>query len=170
MRSGRRTSSASSTVRARPGRLSSLSVSHRKSFLCGAFVHVWARRGLNRQKRRFAARAVTANPGDVIIMPLRLNHAVPPRPRPRTCFWAQGKCKDFWISGFLAPDVIDTQIKPVTLSDQVLLWGDKMLIKIMYRICPRLYLLKYYYVLTIRRTMRPDPDGRQRGSGGSLGA
>jgi hypothetical protein len=38
-------------VRARPGRLSALSVSHSKSGLCGAFVR--ARRALNRQKRRF---------------------------------------------------------------------------------------------------------------------
>ena len=44
-------------VRARPGRLSALSVSHSESGLYGAFV--WARRALNGQKRRFPARAVT---------------------------------------------------------------------------------------------------------------
>jgi hypothetical protein len=43
------------TVRARPGRLSALSVFLLKSILYGAFV--WARRVLNRQKRRFPARA-----------------------------------------------------------------------------------------------------------------
>ena len=45
-------------ARARPGRLSALSrlsVSHSKAVLCGAFV--WARRALNRPKRRFPARA-----------------------------------------------------------------------------------------------------------------
>jgi hypothetical protein len=41
--------------RAHPGRLSALSVSQSKSGLYGAFV--WARRALNRQKRRFPARA-----------------------------------------------------------------------------------------------------------------
>ena len=45
-------------VRARPGRLS-LSVSRSKSILSGAFV--WARRALNRPKRRFPARAETAD-------------------------------------------------------------------------------------------------------------
>jgi hypothetical protein len=40
----------------RPGRLSDLSVSHSKSFFDGGFV--WARRALNREKRRFLARAV----------------------------------------------------------------------------------------------------------------
>ena len=44
------------TVRARPGRLSALSVSHSKSILYGAFV--WACRALNSSKRRFPARAV----------------------------------------------------------------------------------------------------------------
>jgi hypothetical protein len=44
------------TVRARPGRLSTLSVSHSKSFFYGAFA--WARRALNSPKRRFPARAV----------------------------------------------------------------------------------------------------------------
>jgi hypothetical protein len=43
-------------VRARPGRLSTHSVSHSKSSLYGEFV--WARRVLNSQKRRFSARAV----------------------------------------------------------------------------------------------------------------
>ena len=42
-------------VRAALGRLSALSVFHRKSFLYGAFV--WAHRALNRPKRRFPARA-----------------------------------------------------------------------------------------------------------------
>ena len=45
----------------RPGRLSALSVFHSKSVLYGAFV--WARRALNRQKRRFSARAATADAG-----------------------------------------------------------------------------------------------------------
>jgi hypothetical protein len=49
---------ASVTVRVRPGRLSALSVSHSKSALYGAFV--WTRRALNRQKRRFPARAGAA--------------------------------------------------------------------------------------------------------------
>jgi hypothetical protein len=44
------------TVRARPGRLSGLSVFHIKSVLYDAFV--WARTALNIQKRRFPARAV----------------------------------------------------------------------------------------------------------------
>ena len=44
------------TVRTLLGHLSGLSVSHRKSVLCYAFV--WARRALNRPKRRFPARAV----------------------------------------------------------------------------------------------------------------
>jgi hypothetical protein len=44
-----------STVRARPGRLSAISVFLCKSVLYGAFV--WARRALNIQKRRFPARA-----------------------------------------------------------------------------------------------------------------
>jgi hypothetical protein len=43
------------TVRARPGRLSALHVSHSKSVLYGVFV--WARRALSSQKRRFLARA-----------------------------------------------------------------------------------------------------------------
>jgi DNA topoisomerase-3 len=43
-------------VRARPARLSALSVSHNKSVLYSAFA--WARRALNSQKRRFPARAV----------------------------------------------------------------------------------------------------------------
>jgi hypothetical protein len=43
------------TVRAVAGRLSALSVSHSESVLYGALV--WARRGLNSQKRRFLARA-----------------------------------------------------------------------------------------------------------------
>jgi hypothetical protein len=47
---------APQTVRARPGRLSAHSVSHSKSILYVAFV--WARRALNRPKRRFPARAV----------------------------------------------------------------------------------------------------------------
>ena len=38
------------SVRARPGRLSGLRVSHSESFLCGAFV--WARRALNHRKRQ----------------------------------------------------------------------------------------------------------------------
>jgi hypothetical protein len=42
-------------VRARRGRSSALSVFHSKSFLYGAFV--WVRRALNKQKRRFPARA-----------------------------------------------------------------------------------------------------------------
>ena len=46
------------TVRARPGRLSAISVFLCKSVFYGAFV--WARRALNRQKRRFPARAVLA--------------------------------------------------------------------------------------------------------------
>jgi hypothetical protein len=45
------------SVRARPGRLSALSVFHSKSFLYGAVV--WARRALNSQKRRFWGRAVS---------------------------------------------------------------------------------------------------------------
>jgi hypothetical protein len=45
------------TVRALPGRLSGLSVSHSKSVLYGAFV--WARRALS-QKRRFPARTARA--------------------------------------------------------------------------------------------------------------
>jgi hypothetical protein len=44
-----------STVRARPGWLSALSVSHSKSVLYGAFV--WSCRALTRQKWRFPARA-----------------------------------------------------------------------------------------------------------------
>ena len=44
------------TARARPGRLSGLSVFHRKSILYETFV--WARRTLNRPKWRFLARAV----------------------------------------------------------------------------------------------------------------
>jgi hypothetical protein len=47
------------TVRARPGRLSALSVFHSKSVLYGDFV--WARRALNRKKWRFRARAVGGN-------------------------------------------------------------------------------------------------------------
>ena len=43
------------TVRARPGRLSALSVFHSKSILYGACV--WERRALNSPKRRFPARA-----------------------------------------------------------------------------------------------------------------
>ena len=43
------------TVRAHPGRLSGLSVFHSKSDFYGAFV--WARRTLNRPKRRVPARA-----------------------------------------------------------------------------------------------------------------
>ena len=42
------------TVRALPRRSSALSISHSKSVLYGAFV--WARRALNRQKRRFLVR------------------------------------------------------------------------------------------------------------------
>ena len=49
---------ASGTVRARPGRLSALSVSQRKSGLHGAFL--WARRARNTPKRRFSARAEEA--------------------------------------------------------------------------------------------------------------
>ena len=45
---------ACATVWARPGRSSSLSVSHRKLVLCGGFV--WARRPRDKQKR-FSARA-----------------------------------------------------------------------------------------------------------------
>ena len=44
------------TVRARPGQLSALSVSHSESVLYGAFL--WARGVLNGPKRRFPARAV----------------------------------------------------------------------------------------------------------------
>jgi hypothetical protein len=44
------------TVRARPGRLSALSVLHSKSSFYGAFV--WARRALNCTFRRVPARAV----------------------------------------------------------------------------------------------------------------
>ena len=51
----RKPSNVFATVRARPGRLSTLSVSHSNSGLYEAFV--WARRALNRQKRRFPARA-----------------------------------------------------------------------------------------------------------------
>jgi hypothetical protein len=43
------------TVRTLPGCLSALSVFHSKSVLYGVFV--WARRALNRRKRRFPARA-----------------------------------------------------------------------------------------------------------------
>jgi hypothetical protein len=42
------------TVRARPGRLSGLSISHSRSVLHGAFV--WARGALNSPKRWFPAR------------------------------------------------------------------------------------------------------------------
>jgi hypothetical protein len=49
-------------VRARPGRLSALRVSHRKLGLYGVFV--WARRALNCRKRRFPARAVGAEGKD----------------------------------------------------------------------------------------------------------
>jgi hypothetical protein len=48
------------TVRAVPGRLSAISIFLYKSGLYGAFV--WARRALNRRKRRFPARAVPALP------------------------------------------------------------------------------------------------------------
>ena len=48
--------SAATSVRAHPGRLRALSVSHRESGLYGAFV--WARRALNGPKRRFPATAV----------------------------------------------------------------------------------------------------------------
>jgi hypothetical protein len=48
----------SATVRGLPGCLSALSVSHSKHSLYGGFV--WARRALNRLKRRFPARAVPA--------------------------------------------------------------------------------------------------------------
>jgi hypothetical protein len=61
-RPGRRPSGLRRLVRARPGRLSGLSVSNSKSVFCGAFV--WARRALNGQKRRFpawAGAATTAN-------------------------------------------------------------------------------------------------------------
>jgi hypothetical protein len=44
-----------STVRARPGRSSAVSISHSKSVLYSNFVRV--RRALNRQKRRFPSRA-----------------------------------------------------------------------------------------------------------------
>ena len=47
---------ASSTVRARAGRLSTLSVFHSKSLLYGAFV--WSRRALNGPNRRFPGWAV----------------------------------------------------------------------------------------------------------------
>jgi hypothetical protein len=43
------------TARARPGRLSTLSVLHQKSVLYGAYA--WARRALNRPFRRFLDRA-----------------------------------------------------------------------------------------------------------------
>jgi hypothetical protein len=43
-------------VRTLPGRLRGLSVLPSKSALCGVFV--WARRALNREKRRLPARAV----------------------------------------------------------------------------------------------------------------
>jgi hypothetical protein len=46
-------------VRARPGRLSALSVLHRKSDLCGAFV--WVHRVFNSPKRQFPARAEGAH-------------------------------------------------------------------------------------------------------------
>jgi hypothetical protein len=49
------------TVRARPGRVSALSVFHSESVLYGAFV--WARRALNGPKRRFLARGSTAGVG-----------------------------------------------------------------------------------------------------------
>ena len=48
------------TVRVRPGRLSALSVSHRKSVFYGGFV--WARGALNLPTRRFPARAVHGVP------------------------------------------------------------------------------------------------------------
>jgi hypothetical protein len=51
------------TVRARPGRLSGLSVSHSKSVLYGVFV--WARRVLNSPKRWFPARAGGTSAGGV---------------------------------------------------------------------------------------------------------
>jgi hypothetical protein len=44
------------TVRARPGRLSALGVSHSKLVFYGAFV--WVRRALNGRKQRCLARAV----------------------------------------------------------------------------------------------------------------
>ena len=49
-----------------PGRLSGLRVSHSKSVLYAGFV--WARRGLNSQKRRFPARAVVCD-GHVDVLP-----------------------------------------------------------------------------------------------------
>jgi hypothetical protein len=49
-------SRTSPTARARPGRLSDLSVSYSKCILHGALV--WARRVLSSPKRRFPARAV----------------------------------------------------------------------------------------------------------------
>ena len=49
------------TVRARPGRLSALSVFHSESVFYGALV--WVHRALNSQKRRFPARADTPASG-----------------------------------------------------------------------------------------------------------
>ena len=51
----RRSTSCSTSVRARPGRLNALSVLHSESVSCGAFA--WARRSLNGRKRRFPTRA-----------------------------------------------------------------------------------------------------------------
>ena len=45
------------SVWARPGRLSALSVLHSKSVVYGSMGRVWARRALNRPKRRFPAPA-----------------------------------------------------------------------------------------------------------------
>jgi hypothetical protein len=54
----RRAAEAEANGSGPPGWLSGLSVSHSKSVLYGAFQ--WARMALNRQKRRFPARAVAA--------------------------------------------------------------------------------------------------------------
>ena len=57
---------SAAAVRARPGRLSGLSVSHSKSVLYGVFV--WARRALKRQKTAFSGPGRMRMKGDTIYM------------------------------------------------------------------------------------------------------
>ena len=78
LRELRKGSGAKETVRAAVGRLCALSVSHRKSILCGIFV--WARRAPNIPKRRFPARAGSGASGRVRRKP---GHTSSPGPQPR---------------------------------------------------------------------------------------
>ena len=65
------------TVRARPGRLNALSVSHSESILRGAFI--WARRALKRPFGRFPARAVSSGRTAWMFGPQQQSLRQPPR-------------------------------------------------------------------------------------------